>query len=395
MSALVVVAALFGSCDDDPEAPVITNIRLTPPELADITLTEAPLGTIVVIQGRNLKHVTKVLMNDYEVKLLPSFVSNSNIVVVIDDKVPTFATKADVPNSIRVVTKDGLSASYDILILPPPAIIESISNEMAKAGETITLSGKYFYFVNEITFPGGVKGTNVTTASDGTWAKVTVPPGVDPKGGHILVTSNSGTSIPRARSHFNDTTGVFMNFDYYNPFGWGIQNSNITTSTPGGIIQPINKRFGLIHCTLNKEYGWSNDKVIHITYWGKKMYPEGAGFEAATAIGNMDLRMEVAVEKPTTNLDGIQLTVFLPLSGKDYSYNFPLSNAVKTLDGKWYTVSVPLSSLVNADKQTLSTYGDLLKQGMHEIRLVINNSTSTDIDGTITIDNIRIVNRTR
>lgn len=391
---MIAASVVLFSCDDEAEAPVITNVRLTNPATRDISLTQAPLGAVLVIQGRNLGQVTKLYLNDYDVKLVPSYVSNSSIVVAIVDQVPTIATNPNVSNTMRVVTRDGLSFTYDFETLPPPAVIDAVSNEMAKAGETITLTGRYFYFVQAVTFPGDVPGTNITTAPDGTWLKVTVPAGVSAAGGHIFVTSNSGVSSQTARSHFGNKTGMFMNFDNLNPFGWGIQGSNITTSTPGGIIKPIDNKFGLISTILNKNYGWSNDKVIDITYWGQKMFPEGVGYEPATAISDMDLRLEVAVEKPTNNLDGIQLLVWIALDS-EYSYAYPLGQAVKSLDGNWYTVSVPLANLANASGKKLANYGDILKQSMHEIRLVVNNATATDVDGTITIDNVRIVNRTR
>jgi hypothetical protein len=393
---MIAVSASFISCsDDESPAPVITNVRLTDPATREISLIEAPLGAVLVIQGRNLGQVTKLLMNDYEVKLLPTLVTNTNIVVQIVDQVPTLATNPGVPNTIQVVTRDGKSHTYNFQTLPPPAIIEAVSNELAKVGETITLSGKYFFFVKEITFPGDVKVTNFTTAPDGTWLKVVVPAGVQPSGGHIFVTSNSGISARTRRSHFGNSTGIFMNFDDLNPFGWGIQPTNITTSTPGGIIKPIDNKFGLISTLLNKNGGWSNDKVIDITYWGKKMFPVGAGYDSATAIGDMDIRMEVAVEKPTSNLNGVELMVWIELKKVEYSYKFPLGSAVKTLDGTWYTVSIPLAALADASKKTVSKYDDMLDQETHEIRLVINNSTANDIDGVIAIDNIRIVNHTR
>jgi hypothetical protein len=384
------------SCSDDDEAtPVITNVRLTHPDTKDISLAGAPLGFSIVIQGKNLGSTRQLFLNDYEVILNPAYVTNSNIVVTIPDEVPTVATHPDVSNTLRLVTAGGYNLSYDFETLPPPAIIESVSNEMAKEGEELTLTGKYFFFVNEVVFPGDVLGTNISTAPDGTWLKVTVPAGVDPAGGHIFVASNSGVSAQSRWSQFNDTTGIFMNFDHLKPLGWGIDPANMTDETPGNIIQPLDEKFGLINTVIGKNYGWSNAKVLNMTYWGDEMFPKGDGYAPAVPIANMDIRMEIAVEKPTTSLEGIELLVWFPLDGAEYSYAYPLAGSVKSLDGKWYTVSVPLSSLVATGDKKLSTYGQMLGQGTHEIRVVINNATANDIDGVITIDNIRIVNNTR
>src|SRR5688572_14765236 len=96
---MIAVSASFISCsDDESPAPVITNVRLTDPATRGIALTEAPLGAVLVIQGRNLGQVTKLLMNDYEIRLIPTLVTNTNIVVQIVDQVPTLATNPGVPN---------------------------------------------------------------------------------------------------------------------------------------------------------------------------------------------------------------------------------------------------------------------------------------------------------
>jgi hypothetical protein len=396
---VALVITLLMSCDDNEDSnPVITNVRLTNPATAGMALEAAPLGASIVIQGSNLGKVRELYLNDYEVNLSPVYVTNTNIVATIPDEVPTVATNPDVTNTLRIVTENGFTVTFPFETLPPPAVIESVSNEMAKEGEEITLRGKYFFFVLKVTFPGDVEGTGITTAPDGSWLKVTVPAGVDPEGGHIFVTSESGTSSQSKRSQFGNATGIFMNFDNLNPFGWGIPNpDNITNETPSGIIQPIDNKFGLINTVLPKSYGWSNGKVIDITYWSNQaMFPfdESKGYGATTIINNMDLRAEVAVEKPGS-MQGIELLVYYSLDGLEYTYSAPLTDFVLSTDGKWYTVSVTLSDLVTSAGKKLSTYGQMTGQEQEEIRLVINNTLSEDIDGVIAVDNIRIINSTR
>jgi hypothetical protein len=396
---VALVVTLLMSCDDNEDGnPVITNVRLTNPATAGMALEAAPLGASIVIQGSNLGKVRELYLNDYEVDVNPAYVTNSNIVATIPDEVPTVATNPNVTNTLRVVTESGFAVTFPFETLPPPAVIESVSNEMAKEGEEITLRGKYFFFVLNVIFPGDVEGTGISTAPDGSWLKVTVPAGVDPEGGHIFVTSESGTSAQSKRSQFGNSTGIFMNFDNLNPFGWGIPNpDNITTETPSGIIQPIDNKFGLINTVLPKSYGWSNGKVIDITYWSNQaMFPfdESKGYGATTIIANMDLRAEVAVEKPGS-MEGIELLVFYALDGAEYTYAAPLTDFVLSTDGKWYTVSVTLNALATSAGKKLSTYGQMTGQEQEEIRLVINNTLSEDIDGVIAVDNIRIVNNTR
>ena len=58
----------FQSCNDDDVdgAPMISNVRLLDPELADSSLSAAEPGALVVIQGQNLASVSKVYLNDFE-----------------------------------------------------------------------------------------------------------------------------------------------------------------------------------------------------------------------------------------------------------------------------------------------------------------------------------------
>ena len=55
--------------------------------------------------------------------------------------------------------------------------ISAVSDENAVAGTTITLTGTNFIGVNEVTFPGGIAGTNLTPV-DVNHMTVTVPTGI-------------------------------------------------------------------------------------------------------------------------------------------------------------------------------------------------------------------------
>jgi hypothetical protein len=69
--------------------------------------------------------------------------------------------------------------------------------------------------------------------------------------------------------------------------------------------------------------------------------------------------------------------------------NVPLADFVRSTDGKWYTVSVPMNTLAASGGARLVKFGDLNK---NEIRLVIQNPTAAGIPATIAIDNIRLEN---
>jgi hypothetical protein len=265
-----------------------------------------------------------------------------------------------------------------------------------KAGETLTLYGKYFYFIKDVTFPGGVKGTNATASPDGLSLTVTVPAGFDPTKGDVIVTSESGKSAGNARTKLY-SVGMVGNFDDKNPFGWGIPASNITNSAPG--ITSIDGNFGLINMSLPGAYGWSNDKVINLAdYSGKQIFPTEPAtiFNPEEAIANYEARMEVAAVN--TSLEGIQLQIMTQeANDKEITANVNLKDFVRSTDGKWYTVAVPLANLANGSTK-LAKYGDLLKgnkSGVKTYRAVIVNANAADAPATIAIDNMRIVNTTK
>ncbi|QNF35672.1 hypothetical protein HUW51_24280 [Adhaeribacter swui] len=399
---LLVAGVLFSCQEDDPTtpaeakaAPVIEAIRSMDPNKADSTFTQSTLGSTIVIKGQNLENTRSITFNGYSASFNTAYASKNYLMVRIPEQTPTVATAATVSNKLVVSNSKG-DATFDFTVLPPVPEIQAMSNEYVKAGEPLTLYGKYFYFVKEVTFPGGVSGTNFSTLPDGLSLTVTVPTGFDPTKGDVIVTSESGKSLANARTKLY-SVGMVSNFDDKNPFGWGIPASNITNSAPG--INPLEGKFALVNMSLPGAYGWSNDKVINLAdFGGGQIFPTdpASNYNPEDPIANFEARMEVAVAN--TALEGIQLQVMTQeATDKEITANIDLKDFVRSTDGRWYTVAVPLADLVNGSTK-LAKYGDLLKgnkAGVKNYRAVIINTNSADVPATIAIDNMRIVNITK
>lgn len=398
---LLFVTGAFVSCEeDDPTAPaeakvapVIEAVRSMDPTKADSTFTQSTLGSTIVIKGQNLENVRSISFNGYNASFNTAYASENYLIVRIPELTPTVATATSVPNKLVVENSKG-QAEYDFKVLPPVPLIEAMSNEFVKAGQTLTLYGKYFYFIKDVTFPGGVKGTDITTSPNGLSLIVKVPAGFDPTKGDVVVTSESGRSLANARTRLY-SVGMVGNFDDQNPFGWGISSATNITNTAPGIIA-LDGKFGLISMALPGNYGWSNDKVINLSGSSTaQIFPTEptAMYKAGDPIANYEARMEVAVAN--TALKGIQLQVMTQeATDKELTANVNLSDFVRSTDGKWYTVSVPLATLANGSTK-LANYGDLLKgnkKGEKNYRVVIVNTNAADVPATIAIDNMRIVN---
>jgi hypothetical protein len=394
------VGALYSCQEEDPTAPaeakaapVVEAIRSMNPAKADSTFIQSTLGSTIVIKGQNLENTQYISFNGYNASFNTAYASENYLIVRIPELTPTVATATNVSNKLIVGNSKG-ETTFDFTVLPPVPLIEAMSNEFVKAGQTLTLYGKYFYFVKDVTFPGGVKGTNVAAAPNGLSLNVTVPAGFDPTKGDVVVTSESGRSLANARTRLY-SVGMVGNFDDKNPFGWGIPAANITNTAPG--ITALDGKFGLVQMALPGNYGWANEKVINLAdYSGKQIFPTepASMFKADDPIANFEARMEVAVAN-TASLNGLQLQVFTQeATDKELTANVNLKDFVRSTDGKWYTVAVPLANLANGSTK-LAKYGDLLKgnkKGEKHYRAVIINTNAADVPATIAIDNMRIVN---
>jgi hypothetical protein len=201
--------------------------------------------------------VKEIYVNGYKTFFSPTMATNTHLVFSISDETPTVATAQDVPNEIKLVSDDG-EVNYSINILPPAPEVETISNEMAKAGETLTITGKYFFFLQEVVFPGGVTVTDMENNSTGTVMTVTVPEGIT-QAGTIQVTSESGTGTLSPMYRFNDPTGIFNNFDDLNFFApWG-PKPVLGNADPA----PIDGNYVRVTGTdVPAPMWWNNDQVI-------------------------------------------------------------------------------------------------------------------------------------
>lgn len=390
--------SILSACEEDDvstAAPVIERIRFTDPATADSSFSSAPLGSTLAIVGQNLATAEYVYINEYQIRVNSAYATDRHLIVSVLDSVPTIATNPDVPNIIRVVSPYG-EATYDFQTLPPAPIVEQVANQYVRPGETLRLYGRYFYFVDTVYFPGDVAVTEGITAN-GNSLTVTVPEGMDfSEGNHIRVVSQSGTSAVNRESQLFNGNGVISNFDDTFPWGWGINaETNVTTEATG--ITPIENNFALVNMSLPASYGWSNDKVINLVDWGgAQIYPTAPAdaYDPSLPIGDFDARFEVAVSS-SASLDGIELQImYQNESNTELTVNVPVTDFVRSTDGLWYTVSIPLNELANGNTK-LDTYADLLTgntNSEHHFRIVVVNTTASDVPVTMAIDNVRVVN---
>ena len=253
LAMMTAMACVISSCEKDPDhgIPEITNIRVTDPDLADVSLTEGNMGQMIVIQGKNLGSVIEIYFNNVEAFFIPTLVTDNNIIVSIPNDFPS-----EITNQIRVVTLGG-EANYDFTINIPAPVVRDFPLEWVNVGDVLTIRGQYFYNIESVVFTGGTEGTiaNVTPNA----MQVIVPEGAE--GGPVTVNAIAGSGVSKA--WFRDNRNMFIDFGE-NFLCWGgndyvVDANNIPANVP---VEPINGNFYYIKKDYAGGTWWIQETVL-------------------------------------------------------------------------------------------------------------------------------------
>ncbi len=149
----------FNACSDDDDqgggAPVIDYVRVTAPEKADSTFTQAFPGQMIVIVGKNLAGAKELYINDQSLTFNPNMNTNQNIIVSIPTEENGFGLTVwnqDLKAEIRVVTPGG-TATYSFKVLSPSPVIDRIAGRYPReAGDELKIYGDNFLDIERVYF---------------------------------------------------------------------------------------------------------------------------------------------------------------------------------------------------------------------------------------------------
>jgi hypothetical protein len=148
--ALIISLLLFTSCSNDDNAdassggPVIESVMPSGYNL-DGTLKPLEPVTLVdpknyyVIHGKGLLGTTKVYFNDFDTYFRPTFVTDTDIIVLVDEATPF----TNASNKLKVVTKNG-TAEFDLMVAPPVPTFSGFNYINCAEGDEVIIKGKYF-----------------------------------------------------------------------------------------------------------------------------------------------------------------------------------------------------------------------------------------------------------
>ena len=168
----------------------------------DIAITQANMEELVCVVGDNLTSVHDIYFNDQAAVLNSSYMTPHTIVVAVPKNMPKEQT-----DKMYLITRDSSVVAYDFKVLPPAPKITGMSNEWAKAGETVSVYGSYLFPPITVEFPGA--DPVEVTSGDGDAVSVVVPAGAQP--GKIKVNNASGTA--QSVFMYKDSRGMLFDFD--------------------------------------------------------------------------------------------------------------------------------------------------------------------------------------
>ncbi len=354
----------------------------------DLIINQASMEETICIVGNNLTSVHDIYFNDQPAVLNTSYMTEHAIIVAVPKNLPT------------------------------------LSNEWAKPGETVTVSGSYLFAPLTVQFPG--TDPIDITSSTGDSFDVVVPAGAQP--GKIKVQTASG--LAQSIFMYQDSRGMLFNFDtdpHPTNHGWHAQ----VIETDGTALDGNFLRLGAPGVKLDADGGW-NDGNFSFEYWPGDWddpvsyadSPRLTKFADFSKWSNMALKFEMLI--PSANpwksgamqliIGGVELVTGgaadaididgnktagannkfisgdgLPMAPRALYRPWEATGSYDTGD-KWVTVTFPYTSFVYNSDGTANSY-EVNAQSFTSLTIFVWNGgvAGTECEPIIKIDNIRAV----
>lgn len=207
---LAAVALGLSSCDtgeiDYPDRyrateglPEVYSVRYAD---RDLTITGAYMDEIICLLGTNLRSVNELWFNDQKATLNTSYITDNTLIVSVPKVLPKVQT-----DKMYLVNAAKDTVKVDFKVLPPVPVVSAMSFEYAKPGETVTITGNYFYEPIEVEFTGA-EATQISNLTFSSF-DVVIPEGAQP--GRVKVVTTSGTG--QSTFMYQDNRGMLFTFD--------------------------------------------------------------------------------------------------------------------------------------------------------------------------------------
>lgn len=359
------VGSVFYSCkkeDDDP-MPAVTNFRVVE---KDSSIMSGAFGLYIAIQGTNLQNVQEVWFNDLKATLNPNFITSTNIVCAIPNKLP-----GEILNKVKLVTGGGQVYTTDFKVELPRPVIKGLYNEMAAPGSQTKVVGDYLYFIKSVKF-----GDKVAEILASTEHAITIKIPADAVPGSLVTVEAEGGTVT-STFKYNDPGLWLFDFDK-NATTWG------SVSCWGGMkmrkdAESYHEQYGYVVGTELPASGWNNDWVTStcwfdynykdLNYSEKVLKFEVNAKEAWLWNGSLKPDEHAAL---LININGVATHTFRPQEWPEYKASG------FTTDG-WMTVTVPMNGLTFANITDFQLVFKTNKQTYEKFATYFDNFRICDI----------------
>ncbi len=385
-TAFMILMVVFGSllftaCDSndsmDGKPITITRVFLEDvnSSVPDREVSFARLGQLLRIEGSGFTGLQKVYINGYAQYFNPVFVSDNSMLVSISADTPVMDADPSVRNTIKF-TNTAHEAVFDFQIRSAAPQISYISHTMPNVGDLITIYGSGLTEVNKVVFPGNVEVTSgIVSDEEGEFFTVTMPAGVSPNGGSILVESaNGGVYSPAC---FNFKKGVILDFDGNGTHGyWGsaasmILNTDIQSTSigmgsvsQGKYVPHRPTRIASFDAAKNRcSEVWTAGNGVD--NWRGQLTPF---IPASTPLNQVALQFDIYVPNAWNDSGFLKICLINNFNGGEWAggtYNFvpwiaENGSKVAFQTTGWQTVTIPLNKFYSFSKGDF-TFDDVLK----------------------------------
>lgn len=194
---------LFTSCSNDDSASVYTGVpvieSISPSGYNEdgslkplIPVTIGDPKNYYIIHGKGFLTTKKVYFNEYDTYFRSTLVTDTDIVVLIDENTPY----ANASNQVKVVTDKG-TAIFDFQVAPPVPTFDSFNFINCSEGDEVTIKGKYFLNPVVTLEKTETQPAVPVTVISATLEKIVIKIPANANHRHLAVTNISGTAVSK------------------------------------------------------------------------------------------------------------------------------------------------------------------------------------------------------
>lgn len=401
-------------------APVLQRIQGSYPRQA---------GDVLNIYGLNLYGIEKMYFTDATAEEIATtewtavpgnHVDVADYDIVKQDRYINASQNYEVSSQLSLITPS-LSFDEGCLVIecaagivyipytkvPGKPVITTINTDMPIPGTPLIIQGREFVQVESVTFGNVTLGPdNFTVAESEDQITIQFTEQMKPafgSGTSLMVTTPGGTAV---QDYFYVYDGLLLNFEdgYATDNGWGPNGELMQPATSGAIPFLSDGKFWRIKAN-DAGWNWWNTMCYFRKDWNGNSFPL-PGFDlipASTSTDDVYLAMEVwdnntdfgeaqypFVHYQIQTIGDAKTYVFENFIQNDVVYKEKALRAIDDTQPKeqWYRHVTKLS---NFDGWAGKTYGDVVADGINQIRLMHMNWTGNPSSIDIMFDNVRIL----